>query len=567
MTNFYLDKIIIRWYGSLSFAGEAILKPGVNLILGRNGSGKTLTLRMIENASRGQQAHSLKSSQKEIDTITEEQLVYLSLQDGTTPQSVTFLKNGSWQNYDSLKSRIRFISSDRSVRGQLSTSNPFKQFSDFLVPEPNNEINIVDEFNKALISELLRKVKDLKQEIPDLTKEIEDYYQSGLVDFEKSIKIDFDRDSPAFLIDYRGREVQLPDLSAGEKEYLYFLAFLYRVRDEKSKIILIDEPELHLHGSQIRKLCELINAFSQNNQVVIATHSGDILHHFLREANIVLLNKGEMKNVEVTQEIKEVAEQLGLLVDPSFFTSHWICAENNPNSPLQGQDAPKTSEVLEWIFGKSREKRFWAFGAQKGRAEALVDVLQEVNLSQTQIRLSILFDGDRLVDSQDNYPPTIMLSHFPFWELENTFLHPDILNKLIPSAELENGNEIFWKKVAENKKILVQSILGTIIKNAAFVKRRYEYFQVGTLQELEAWKTEVAGVSIDEMKIRATFDAIITLKNWKWLPGKEALSLALELNQTFWNDIRKMVRAGDFLSIISSDTDIKSLIESVNQNA
>jgi len=565
MTNFYLDKIIVRWYGPLSFNGEAILKPGVNLILGRNGSGKTLTLRMIENASRGQQTYNPKNAQSEIDAITEDQLVYLSLQDGTTLQSITFLKtNGSWQNQDSLKNRIRFISSDRSVKGQLSTPSPFKQISDFAIPEPNNEINIVDEFNKALISELLKKVRELEQESPNLTKEIEDYYQNGLVDFEKSIKIDFDRDSPAFLLDYRGREVQLPNLSAGEKEYLYFLAFLYRVSNDKDKIILIDEPELHLHGGQIRKLCELINILSQNNQIIIATHSGDILHYFLHIANIVLLNKGEMKNVEVSQEIKEVAEQLGLLVDPSFFTSHWICAENNPNSSLFGEDAPKTPEVLEWIFGKGREKRFWAFGSQKIQAEARIDTLQEVNLSQSQIRLSILFDGDRLVDSQDNYPPTITASHFPFWELENVFLHPDILNKLIPPEESRNGNEIFWKNVEENKGILTQSILSTIIKNAAFAKRRYKYFRDGTLQELQDWKTEVSGISIDEAKIRAAFDAIITLKNWKWLPGKEALPFVLNLTQAFWRDIRGLVENGEFFSIINSDSDIKNLIDSVN---
>lgn len=375
MTNFYLEKIIVRWYGPLSFTGEANLKPGVNLLLGKNGSGKTRSLRMLDNASRNQQGYNPESAKSEIEKITDEQLVYISIKDANNQQTVAFLKNGSWQSPDRLQNKIKFISSDRSVKGQLATANPFKSISDFTISEQTEEINIVDEFNKAVISELLRVIKDSGQKVPELTKKIEDHYQLGLVDFEKSIKIDFDRDPPALFLDYLNREVQLTDLSAGEKEYLYFLAFLYRVRDEREKIILIDEPELHLHSSQIRKLCELISLLAKENQVLIATHSGDILHHFLNDANIVLLTRGEIKNIKVNEEIEKVVDQLGLPIDPSFFTSHWVCAENAQESTLKGENAPKTAEVLSWIFEKDIKKRFWSFGSLKSKAEARVEVL------------------------------------------------------------------------------------------------------------------------------------------------------------------------------------------------
>jgi|GEM_PF-3116259 ABC-type lipoprotein export system ATPase subunit/nicotinic acid mononucleotide adenylyltransferase len=569
MSNFYIDKIIIRWYGPLQFNGEAKLKSGVNLIIGRNGSGKTRTLRMIENASKGQQFYNPNNQLDDINLIQSDQLVYISIKDGNIQQTVTFLKNGGWQNWNVLNQKVKFISSDRSVRGSLTTANPFKQFSDFSISEPNNEINIVDEFNKALISELLRKIKSLRQEIPDLIKEIEDHYQSGLVDFEKSIRIDFDRDPPAFLIDYRKKEVQLQDLSAGEKEYLYFLAFLYRVRDEKDKIILIDEPELHLHSSQIRKLCDLILTLSKSNQIIIATHSGEILQYFLKEANILLVGKGEIENIEVTEQIEEVARQLGLLVDPSFFTSHWICAENNPLSPITKQnDAPTTEVTLGWIFGKGIDKKFWGFGSKRGIAEARIQALQDVNFGQQEIKLSIIFDGDKL-STNDNYPPKVTIKNnnvyfFPFWELENIFLNPKILNEVIVTVNGKDGNTQFWEKINENKEQLFKSILRTIIKNTAFSITKYNLFSDGTIDEFNNWKKLVTDITINEDILKSRFEEIINSKNYKWIPGKEALKYAIDLSGDFWTKIKNLVDNGNFLTYIKEDQEIEQLINVVN---
>ena len=573
MNNFYLEKIIVRWYGPLAFKGEANLRPGVNLLLGKNGSGKTRSLKMIDNASRNQQGYNPESAKSEIEKITDEQLVYISIKDANNQQTVAFLKSGSWQSPDMLQNKIKFISSDRSVKGQLATANPFKSISDFTISDQTEEINIVEEFNKAVISELLRVIKDSGQKVPELTKRIEDHYQLGLVDFEKSIKIDFDRDPPAFFLDYLNREVQLTELSAGEKEYLYFLAFLYRVRDEKEKIILIDEPELHLHSSQIRKLCELISLLAKENQVLIATHSGDILHHFLNEANIVLLAKGEIKNIEVNEEIEKVVDQLGLPIDPSFFTSHWVCAENDPETTLKGENAPKTRELLSWIFGKDIKKRFWSFGTLKSRAEARIEVLQDVNRNVTPIKLSILFDGDRQINSSDEFPPSTPESdaskgifYLPFWEIENIFLIPELLNRIIPKSNSKSGNDLVWVEINNKKENLFKSLVSTTVKNIVLRKFKYEYFPKGTVEELDNWKSKASELSLNQEELQEKFDSVVSSKDWKWIPGKEVLGIVLGLNGDFWEEVRKLVDSEEFVSLLGQNEYINNLKENVNKN-
>lgn len=566
---FYLDKLKLDWYGPLSFDGEAEFKPGVNLIIGKNGSGKTLTLRMLDNASKGQ---NIGLNQNEIAQIQEDELVKLTLSLGNNDvNTITFTKSGTWQNVHVLQNKIRFITSDRSVRGELRTPNPFRQISEFLTPEPGTEINISDEFNKAIIFELLQRIKKLKESIPDLTKEIENDYRMGMIDFEKDIRVDFDRDNPVYFIDYKGREVQILNLSAGEKEYLYFYSFLRRICDDENKIILIDEPELHLHGNQIRKLCELIEKISQKNQVILATHSGDILYYFLRSANIVLLNKGEISNVSINEDLRKAVEEIGLPIDPSFFTAHWICAENSPDLPLKGENAPTTLEVLGWMFGKDISKRFWAFGGNKIKTEAVVEILQSAATSSPEIQLSVILDGDKLVKSPEKFPPDITdktdngIYYFPFWELENIFLCTDLLNAVISAQGTKQGVDLIWEKIEQNKETLLNSISKTIVKNYVRQFWKDNYFRNGPKEDLKKWKEEISKIEFDSSVVKTKFEEILKTKNWKWVPGKEVISYIFEIQSDFWSRLKDLVEKRKFVELIKKDIDIKQFIERLTE--
>jgi energy-coupling factor transporter ATP-binding protein EcfA2 len=566
---FHLKKLKLNWYGPLSFQGEAEFKPGVNLIIGKNGSGKTLTLRMLDNASKGQ---SIGLNQNEIVQIEGDELVKLTLLlENNDVHTITFNKGGGWQNIHVLQNKIRFITSDRSVRGDLRTPNPFRQISDFFTPEPGTEINISDEFNKAIIFELLQRIKKLKESIPDLTKEIENDYRMGMIDFEKDIRVDFDRDSPVYFVDYKGREVQILNLSAGEKEYLYFYSFLRRIRDEENKIILIDEPELHLHGNQIRKLCELIEKISQKNQIIIATHSGDILYYFLRSANIVLLNKGIISNVSVNEDLKKTVEEIGLPIDPSFFTAHWICAENNPDLPIKGENAPTTLEILGWMFGNDISKRFWAFGGNKIKTEAVLEIFQSAVISSSQIQLSVILDGDKLVNSPEEFPPNITdktgngIYYFPFWELENIFLCPYLLNSVITRQKTKEGFDLIWEKIEQNKEKLLNSISKTIMRNYIRKFWKDKYFRNNPKEDLKKWKEKISKIKFNQSIIDNKFKTILKNKNWKWVPGKEVISFIFDIESNFWNKIRELVENKNFIKLIEKDDDIKNFIEEVSK--
>lgn len=459
---FHIKSVKIDWWGHIAFSEQIKLTPGVNLIVGKNGSGKTSILRMIDGTSRGE-GKGMNGVEEELYRDKEGQpLIRIEGEkesgDGWVVQAIKSGAGIAWSSNFEVKDRIRFISSARSVNMNSAANNPIASIpKDIAIPEPGKEIDVSLEFTSAIIKDILKRIEDLAKNSTIASDVISDYNQ-GLVDFEKELKMDLSRANPVYFLDYKKREVAIADLSAGEKEYLYFYAFLRRIGEEKGRVILIDEPELHLHSSQIKKLCELIRKLSENNQVLIATHSPEVMQGFI-DSNIVLVSSGKVTNVKNNNELKEVLSAMGLPIDPSVFTSQWICAENEPLISLKGDNAPTTPELLSWIFGDPLEKKYWSFGSNRVKADAIISGIQQVLTEQLPIKLTIIFDGDRKCYSPETYATLSTNSegdiHFwGFWEIENLILFPELLNVIISTKEGKSGNETFWDKVRSNKDTL-----------------------------------------------------------------------------------------------------------------
>lgn len=79
-----------------------------------------------------------------------------------------------------------------------------------------------------------------------------------------------------------GDIIPFQDLSSGEKEVFFILAFFIR-HNISNSIIVVDEPELHLHPELSRKFVRLMRSTMPGNQIWIATHSADLVDEAGRE--------------------------------------------------------------------------------------------------------------------------------------------------------------------------------------------------------------------------------------------------------------------------------------------
>lgn len=91
---------------------------------------------------------------------------------------------------------------------------------------------------------------------------------------ETNKKINRDKNQLEFLLG--DREINAYQLSSGEKQLLIILLTVL-VQDNKPSILLMDEPEISLHIEWQRKLIKYIRTLNPNAQVIIATHSPDII--------------------------------------------------------------------------------------------------------------------------------------------------------------------------------------------------------------------------------------------------------------------------------------------------
>jgi energy-coupling factor transporter ATP-binding protein EcfA2 len=112
--------------------------------------------------------------------------------------------------------------------------------------------------------------------------------------------------------------VQLPtseiipfnDLSSGEKEVFFILSFFLR-HDVSSAIIVIDEPELHLHPELSRLLAITMQSLKPENQIWMATHNAEIIDEAGRERVLYISrDKSTRKSVVKSGENEEAAQNL-----------------------------------------------------------------------------------------------------------------------------------------------------------------------------------------------------------------------------------------------------------------
>ena len=100
-----------------------------------------------------------------------------------------------------------------------------------------------------------------------------------------------------------GKALDEANLSDGQALLLQFAAALFDVQDFEPCVVLLDEPETHLHpGAQIM-LLEALKRALPNGQIIMATHSVPLLAH-IGVDNIWSMNKGRLsKSGKDVQEV------------------------------------------------------------------------------------------------------------------------------------------------------------------------------------------------------------------------------------------------------------------------
>jgi len=151
-------------------------------------------------------------------------------------------------------------------------------------------------------------------------KEINRWYSEFGYDFRVSIERVGPRGETEIM--YKKDKFKIPsDLGGSGAQHL--LTFLTEIVSSRENTIILEEPEKALHASLQIKLAKLFSECSKNNQLIIETHSENLLYGLLKEIRDKKITKEELKILYVYMENGESKIDELELNDKGGFKSKW----------------------------------------------------------------------------------------------------------------------------------------------------------------------------------------------------------------------------------------------------
>lgn len=218
------------------------------------------------------------------------------------------------------------------------------------------------------------------------------------------------------------------------------------------KILILDEPDSHLHPSNQRIIAEKLSEITQrlNFQLILSTHSRHLLDAFKDYANVQWISKGEIKDQEYN--FISVLLEIGALDKGDILnngnTKCVVLSEDANNAPLK--------TVLNANGFVLAETDIWTYeGCSKIDTAIVLAAFIKKNAPATSV--IIHRDSDYLSDVQKADISTkaatagIGIFFTNGTDIENHFLNASHIQKVYPEMTLEDINVAIAEATTENE--------------------------------------------------------------------------------------------------------------------
>lgn len=152
--------------------------------------------------------------------------------------------------------------------------------------------------------------------------------------------------SNLFVLLPSGDIIPFTDLSSGEKEVFFILSFFIR-HDVSNAIIVIDEPEMHLHPELARVLIRTMQDVRPGNQLWLATHNAEIVDEAGRDRVTYVARDPITRQAVVTPATEESASAVALR--DLFGYSGYIGVAKNMVF-LEGEESSADRKMFSTLF-------------------------------------------------------------------------------------------------------------------------------------------------------------------------------------------------------------------------
>lgn len=291
-----------------------------------------------------------------------------------------------------------------------------------------------------------------EQKSPEDIRRVIDYIRASVPDFEFNQPGRTHDNPPRVSLSYRESTVQHDISSSGAGVQMLLSVSSWIVLSD-ANILLIDEPDAHLHSSIQRQLAVLLETgISDSRQIIVASHAPDLIDELPTES-LVWIDRHEKggSRCEDTET---------MLIDLGFVSNRTAIGFLKSDVHLYFEDTPD-EHILRLLMAKAgkedlfnRSRRMRLHGCGDSKYVAGINRLLERCFHKKVAAVSLV-DCDYKSDQKSKTEGNVLLTLLPCKELENLLL-------LQPSAIYSAVAEYVAKKAKREETQLESPTLQTI---------------------------------------------------------------------------------------------------------
>ena len=232
----------------------------------------------------------------------------------------------------------------------------------------------------------------------------------------------------------------ITDRSQGAQQFLSIILSLSletENHDRKNELILIDEPEVHLHPSGIRDLSRELLKIGQENYVFLATHSPFMIDKNHKDRHFIV-----KKNNKAITELKRIKESDNIIDDEVLRDAFGIDVYKdllNPHSILVEGASDKI--ILQKVFACLDMKNI---GITNGHGNNITTVVSKFNHDNIFVLVVLDDDEDGKKDKRS------ILKTGGIYTEENVFTIRDLVGDIVNMGTIEDVLDVEFVKTQFN---------------------------------------------------------------------------------------------------------------------
>jgi predicted ATP-binding protein involved in virulence len=307
--------------------------------------------------------------------------------------------------------------------------------------------------------------------LPDSTEKYMKTFNE-LLHPKEMLPIDINSSTIQYLDEQKERR-QFSELSSGEREVV-ILTFDLLAQDPSDCIILIDEPEVHLHPELSFRLTKTLKSIGERNQFFLFTHSADIIGnslvtgvHFIRPKSKIKTGnqvaRVDEDNIEIFKSIPNIRETIGMvsLGKKLLF--------------VEGNNTSIDRNVFAALAKSSKSDIAIVPSESCSNLNNMSIIAESLEKGIFGIELYMVRDRDGLTDDQVKNFTTKSnnrLLFLPFYHIENAFLSAKAIEVITKKILLSGSKSIaeIEAKIVELAKNQINYLATQYVKSEIYFK-------------------------------------------------------------------------------------------------